>query len=99
MVTTAGISVLLLLHGVVVVVVLVVVAALVVRVVVLVELVLVVIVVVSLCFLPCILISTNLFCQQMHFLLKHKMLQFVFKIYLYMAPKCLGPFGPSSGSV
>ena len=30
--------------------------------------------------LPCILISTKLFCQQMHLLLKHKMLQFIFKI-------------------
>ena len=30
--------------------------------------------------LPCILISTKLFYQQMHFLLKHKMLQFVLKI-------------------
>jgi hypothetical protein len=34
----------------------------------------------------------------MHCLLKHKMLQFVFK-YLYMAPTCFGPFGPSSGSI
>ena len=30
--------------------------------------------------LPCILISTKLFCQQMHLLLKHKMLQLIFKI-------------------
>ena len=30
--------------------------------------------------LPCILISTKLFFQQMHILLKHKMLQFIFKI-------------------
>ena len=30
--------------------------------------------------LPCILISTKLFFQQMHLLLKHKMLQFIFKI-------------------
>jgi hypothetical protein len=30
-------------------------------------------------------ISTKLFCQQMHYLLKHKMLQFVFK-YLYTTP-------------
>ena len=30
--------------------------------------------------LPCILISTKLFCQQMYLLLKHKMLQFIFKI-------------------
>ena len=49
--------------------------------------------------LPCILISTKLFCQQMHFLLKHKMLQFVFKISPYMVPTCFGPFGPSSGSI
>jgi hypothetical protein len=34
----------------------------------------------------------------MHYLLKHKMLQFVFK-YLFMAPTCFGPFGPSSGSI
>ena len=31
------------------------------------------------------------FCQQMHCLLKHKMLQFVLKISLYMAPTCFGP--------
>ena len=30
--------------------------------------------------LPCILISTKLFYQQMHLLLKHKMLQIIFKI-------------------
>ena len=30
--------------------------------------------------LPCILISTKLFFQQMYLLLKHKMLQFIFKI-------------------
>ena len=30
--------------------------------------------------LLCILTSTKLFCQQMHLLLKHKMLQFIFKI-------------------
>jgi hypothetical protein len=34
----------------------------------------------------------------MHYLLKHKMLQFVFR-YVYMAPKCFGPSGPSSGSI
>ena len=33
----------------------------------------------------------NYFCQQMHCLLKHKMLQFVLKISLYMAPTCFGP--------
>ena len=49
--------------------------------------------------LPCILISTKLFCQQMHFLLKHKMLQFTLKISLYIAPTCFGPFRPSSGSI
>ena len=32
----------------------------------------------------------NYFCQQMHCLLKHKMLQFVLKISLYMAPTCFG---------
>ena len=31
--------------------------------------------------LPCILIRTKLFYQQMHLLLKHKMLRFIFKIY------------------
>jgi hypothetical protein len=35
----------------------------------------------------------------MHYLLKHKMLQFTLKISLYMAPTCVGPFGPSSGSI
>jgi hypothetical protein len=49
--------------------------------------------------LPCILIISKLFCQQMHSLLKHKMLQLTFKISLYMAPICFGPFGPSSGSI
>ena len=33
---------------------------------------------------PCILMSTKLFCQQMHFLLKHKMLQFIFKISFHI---------------
>ena len=33
----------------------------------------------------------NYFCQQMHCLLKHKLLQFVLKISLYMAPTCFGP--------
>ena len=33
----------------------------------------------------------NYFCQQMHCLLKHKMLQIVLKISLYMAPTCFGP--------
>jgi hypothetical protein len=47
---------------------------------------------------PCILISSKPFCQQMHSLLKHKMLQVMLKMYLYMAPTCFGPFGPSSGS-
>jgi hypothetical protein len=49
--------------------------------------------------LPCILISSKLFCQQMHSLLKHKMLQLTLKISLYMAPTCFGPFGQSSGSI
>jgi hypothetical protein len=39
------------------------------------------------------------FCQQMHSLLKHKMLQLTLKISLYVAPTCFGPFGPSSGSI
>ena len=30
--------------------------------------------------LPCIFICTKLFCQQVHLLLKHKMLVFIFKI-------------------
>ena len=33
----------------------------------------------------------NYFCQQMHCLLKHKMLQFSLKISLYMAATCFGP--------
>jgi hypothetical protein len=41
----------------------------------------------------------KLFCQQMHSLLKHKMLQLTLKISLYMVPTCFGPFGPSSGSI
>jgi hypothetical protein len=50
--------------------------------------------------LPCILISSKLFFyQQMHSLLKHKMLQLTLKITLYMAATCFGPFGPSSGSM
>jgi hypothetical protein len=49
--------------------------------------------------LPCILVSSKLFCQQMHSLLKHKMLQLTLKISFYMAPTCFGPFGPSSWSV
>jgi hypothetical protein len=49
--------------------------------------------------LPCILISSKLFYQQMHSLLKHKMLQLTLKISLYMAPTCFGPFGPSSGNI
>jgi hypothetical protein len=40
----------------------------------------------------------KLFPQQMHYLLKHKMLQFMFK-YLFMVPTCFGLFGPSSGSI
>jgi hypothetical protein len=34
----------------------------------------------------------------MHNLLKHEMLQFIFK-YIYTAPTRFGPFGPSSGSI
>ena len=33
----------------------------------------------------------TIFCQQMHCSLKHKMLQFVLKISLSMAPACFGP--------
>jgi hypothetical protein len=36
--------------------------------------------------------------QQMHNLLKHKMLQFLFKGLSYIAPTCFGPHGPSSES-
>jgi hypothetical protein len=42
---------------------------------------------------------SKLLCQQMHSLLKHKMLQLTLQISLYMAPTCFGPFGPSSGSI
>jgi hypothetical protein len=49
--------------------------------------------------LPCILISSKLVCQQMHSLLKHKMLQLTLKISLCMAPTCFSPFGPSPGSI
>jgi fumarate reductase subunit D len=41
----------------------------------------------------------SFFCQQMHSLLTHKMLQLTLKISLYMAPTCFGPLGPSSGNV
>jgi hypothetical protein len=34
----------------------------------------------------------------MHYLLKHKILQFVFKYLFYIAPTCFGLIGPSSGS-
>jgi hypothetical protein len=44
-------------------------------------------------------LSSKLFCQQMHSLLKHKMPQLTLKISLSMAPTCFGPFGPSSGSI
>jgi hypothetical protein len=43
--------------------------------------------------------NSKLLCQQMHFLLKHKMLHLTLKISLYMASTCFGPFGPSSGSL
>jgi hypothetical protein len=42
--------------------------------------------------------NITLFCQQMHHLSKHKMLQFVFR-HLYMAPTCFGLLGPSSGCI
>jgi hypothetical protein len=48
--------------------------------------------------LRCILISSKI-CQQMHSLLKRKMLQLTLKTSLYMAPTCFGPFGPSSASI
>jgi hypothetical protein len=34
----------------------------------------------------------------MHYLLKRKILQFVFKYLFYIAPTSFGPIGPSSGS-
>jgi hypothetical protein len=39
--------------------------------------------------------------QQMHYLLKHKILQLVFKCLKvhFSAPTCFGPLGPSSGSI
>jgi hypothetical protein len=49
--------------------------------------------------LPCILISSKLLRLQMHYLLKHKVLQLTLQISLYMAPTYFGPFGPSSGSI
>ena len=39
------------------------------------------------------------FANKCTFLLKYRMLQFVFKISPYMAPTCFGPFGPSSESI
>ena len=39
----------------------------------------------------CIRQHQDYFCQQVRCLLKHKMLQFVLKISLYMAPTCFGP--------
>jgi hypothetical protein len=59
----------------------------------------VVLIVILIVVLPCILISSKLFCQHMHSLLRHKMLQLTLKISFYMAPTCFGPFGPSSGSI
>jgi hypothetical protein len=38
------------------------------------------------------------FCQQMHSLLKHKMLQLTLKISLYVASTRLGPFGHHQGT-
>jgi hypothetical protein len=39
--------------------------------------------------------------RQMHYLLKHKILQFVYKCLNvhFSAPTCFGPLGPSSGSI
>jgi hypothetical protein len=39
--------------------------------------------------------------QKMHYLLKHKILRFVFKCLNvhFLAPTCFGPLGPSSGSI
>jgi hypothetical protein len=42
---------------------------------------------------------SKFFYQQMHSLLKHRMLQLTLKISLYMAPTCFVSFGPSSGSI
>jgi hypothetical protein len=36
--------------------------------------------------------------QRIHYLLKRKILQFVFKYFFYIAPTCFGPIGPSSVS-
>jgi hypothetical protein len=49
--------------------------------------------------LPYILISSKLFCQQMHSVLKHKMLELALKMSVYMASTYFRPFGPSSGSL
>jgi hypothetical protein len=49
--------------------------------------------------MPNTYVISKLFCQQMHSLLKHKMLQLTIKISLYMAPTCFSPLGPSSGSI
>jgi hypothetical protein len=50
-------------------------------------------------FIPTFVSKFKAFCQQMHSLLKHKMLQFTLKISLYMTPTSFGPLGPSSGRV
>jgi hypothetical protein len=39
-------------------------------------------------------IMSTRFCQQMHSLLKHKVLQLTLKMSLCMAPTCFGLFGP-----
>jgi hypothetical protein len=52
-----------------------------------------------LCSCPQLFKAQCFFSQQMDSLLKHKILQLVLKISLYMAPTCFGPFGPSSGSI
>jgi hypothetical protein len=41
------------------------------------------------------LLNTNYLHQRMHYLLKRKILQFVFKYFFYIAPTCFGPIGPS----
>jgi hypothetical protein len=45
------------------------------------------------------LIDSKFVCQQMHSLLKYKMLQLTLEISLYMASTCFGPLGPSLGSI
>jgi hypothetical protein len=42
--------------------------------------------------------GSKLLCQQMHSLLKHKMLQLALKISLDMAPTCFGPLEHHQGA-